>query len=296
MKAINVFALCLFLVCLASVEVLAKDWKGIIPLHSTRTDVERILKVTSSGKESDLFQFAEENVLIFYSQIKCTTGDARGWKVPIGTVTDISVFLKKRRSLSEILSVLNMSKDSFNIASTDAARYFSYSDEIAGVNIDVQGEFVTGVFCYHSAKDSKLGCESIKKPNRTIRACPDLSLLFDPSGTYYEKSSGMFDVYCLVLRVRKKEKGISGTGEVYSLIGGRYKFSTMLITEEKLSFVTEKIEGISYKFTGNWGSSTGRYSAERIFNGALMLRGEMVKLTGGKTEKFKCYFLYRPEC
>src|SRR2546423_11066298 len=54
---------------LVSHESNAKSWRGIVPLKSTRADVERLLgKPNSLGR----YQFADERAYINYREYSCT--------------------------------------------------------------------------------------------------------------------------------------------------------------------------------------------------------------------------------
>jgi hypothetical protein len=92
MKFHRRFIACFF-VLLASVSVSsAKAWRGIVPLHSTRADVERIL-----GKPTRLdyiYDLDEGTVRIMYIKQRCEQGVPSGWgnwNVPPDTVINISV-------------------------------------------------------------------------------------------------------------------------------------------------------------------------------------------------------------
>ena len=88
-------------VLLTSRAASAKAWKGIVPLHSTRADVERVLgppTVEDNGYDID-----GERVLITYSSQGCQEGLAGGWKVAANTVVSISVTPKNEIKLTDVL-------------------------------------------------------------------------------------------------------------------------------------------------------------------------------------------------
>jgi len=73
----------------------AKDWRGVVPLRSTRADVERLL-----GKPNapyGRYNIENEEADITYSSERC----ANGWNVPRDTVIRILVSLSGNRNLSE---------------------------------------------------------------------------------------------------------------------------------------------------------------------------------------------------
>ena len=80
----------------------AKGWRGIVPLHSTRTDVQRLLNATSNPECVPLFctyYLADMNVQFDYSLGDCKLG---GWDVPLDTVVGITVHLKSRPQLADL--------------------------------------------------------------------------------------------------------------------------------------------------------------------------------------------------
>lgn len=83
-----------------SVATSAKEWRGIVPMHSNRADVERRL-----GKPSDgtYYDFEDERVQIVYVEKPCeSTGPSPGFNVPAGTVSQIRVFFKKEKRKADL--------------------------------------------------------------------------------------------------------------------------------------------------------------------------------------------------
>ena len=81
---------------LASTVTYAKEWRGIVPLHSTRADVERLLGRPNAKYER--YDIENEEAQIFYSKGRCLNG----WDVPLDTVIEISVSFKQSRTLSDL--------------------------------------------------------------------------------------------------------------------------------------------------------------------------------------------------
>jgi hypothetical protein len=104
LKIIPVFALCLF--CTEFVQ--AKDWRGIIPLKSTRADVERLL-----GKPNGLgrYEFDNERAYIHYAK-GCDQPKDCFCLVPQDTVISIFVTLEGDLKLSELKIDLSKYKKS----------------------------------------------------------------------------------------------------------------------------------------------------------------------------------------
>lgn len=97
MKDVKVLLLCLYLVLPVTVVSQTKEWRGIVPLHSTRADVERLL-----GKpnfDGTYYDFENERASIIYSREPCTEGD---WNVPRDTVLQISIAPKIKLKFADL--------------------------------------------------------------------------------------------------------------------------------------------------------------------------------------------------
>lgn len=69
----------------------AKDWRGIVPLKSTRAEVEQKLgKPTEGSSWSYYYRLPNELAVISFQAEPCDDCGL-GWKVPAGTVTSIAI-------------------------------------------------------------------------------------------------------------------------------------------------------------------------------------------------------------
>lgn len=103
------FVLTLGSVCclLISIPVTAKEWQGIVPLHSNRADVKKLLGKPLSEESSsfDSYDVAEGRVEIMYVREKCEQGlpaNWGNWNVPPDTVVNISISLNKPIPLTKL--------------------------------------------------------------------------------------------------------------------------------------------------------------------------------------------------
>ena len=80
------------LLLLQSTASYAKNWRGIVPLRSTRADVERLLGRPNAKYER--YQIENEEATVTFSKGEC----AEGWKVPRDTVLSITIAFKQRRT------------------------------------------------------------------------------------------------------------------------------------------------------------------------------------------------------
>lgn len=83
---------CCFLLLVWIGSSTAKPWRGIVPLHSTREDVEKILGEPS--RLDYIYDLDEGTVRIVYAKQVCEQGlpsNWGNWNVPRDTVTNIIV-------------------------------------------------------------------------------------------------------------------------------------------------------------------------------------------------------------
>ena len=70
----------------------AKGWRGLVPLHSTRADVERLLgRPKESRGVASTYDTTNERVHVFYSAGQCKESTSNGWNVPRDTLLSITV-------------------------------------------------------------------------------------------------------------------------------------------------------------------------------------------------------------
>jgi hypothetical protein len=140
--------------------VLSKDqeqgWHGIIPLITTRADVEAMLGPPVK-ENSSIYETGQETVSIVYSDFPCKEGLAGAWNVSRDTVIRIRVTPKKTLRLSD----LKMESGKYQkIEHPHIDGMLSYIDEDSGVTINTRYETVEEIFYNPQAKDKKLNCSS----------------------------------------------------------------------------------------------------------------------------------------
>ncbi len=141
--------------------VQAKGWRGIVPLHSTRADVERLLGPPdrkSSIKPVVRYDLEEETVVIIYSKEPCSTANVYGkWAVPPDTVVSIRVVPKKVLPLSELQLDAAQYKV-IHVRGVPSSTY--YIDEGEGVQYDVSTGHVSIIDYFYAAEDEHLRCKT----------------------------------------------------------------------------------------------------------------------------------------
>ncbi len=177
-KALSLIFIILFLPQISA----AGDWRGIVPLRSTRADVERLLGQAEQGSRN-VYRTSDEKVVVTYSQIPCDYG----WQVRLDTVISVSVYpktLPKLVDLKLVESKYQKRKDPH----LEATYY--YVNEAEGLNYTVhvgRGE-VNAIEYYASAKDKRLQCPQLK-------------------GTASPKERSALDAYLAGYRVQKENAG-----------------------------------------------------------------------------------------
>ena len=153
-----ILAVCVVLLGLNSAS--AKAWRGIEPLHSTRSDVERLLgRPTEDESYTWKYEFPEERAMInFYSGAPCVEGLPGGWKVAKDTVRDIVVYPAVPKTISELLPAW---KEYEQVPAPHIQNAF-YIDIDDGVRVSVTDEWVKYVFYGPTAKDKDYRCGEYK--------------------------------------------------------------------------------------------------------------------------------------
>jgi len=147
----------------------AKEWRGIVPLRSTRADVERTL-----GKPNapyGRYKIENEEADIGYSGDRCDNG----WNVPRDTVIRILVSLSGKRRLSEFNLDMNKFKkwsDTHLIGNT----YYTNRDE--GVTYRVlENGVVLSIYYEPTTEDEGLQCASSTSPPTESTSNPHCPLI-----------------------------------------------------------------------------------------------------------------------
>lgn len=98
MRSLKLIIYCLCLLLVASATSLAKGWRGLIPLHSTRQDVEQLL-----GTPKDFYyDLTSETVYVDFSSGDCKGASPDSYRVPANIVTRIMVIPKSERRLDAL--------------------------------------------------------------------------------------------------------------------------------------------------------------------------------------------------
>lgn len=138
-----------------------QGWRGIVPLHSTRADVEALLGPGTNECQCGYY-LDDVNVSFLYSSFNCKSGG--GWDVPLDTVLSIVVHPKPSPRFSD----LNIDKTKFSERHEGHIEHIvSYVNDDDGLIIEVNSErdMVMGFYYIPAARDQHLRCGKSSKSN-----------------------------------------------------------------------------------------------------------------------------------
>lgn len=154
-------ALILLLVLLAAGEPQqANSWQGIIPLRSTRADVEKALgppTPDSKAQNAADYRTKNERVFVLYSTGSCDINPSNGWNVPRGIVITVSVYPNTKPKFS----ALKLDESKYvRSADPEMLDLVYYTNDEEGISIEVNmAEGVVNAFRYWpTAKENCLRC------------------------------------------------------------------------------------------------------------------------------------------
>ena len=153
----RVFPAACALVFVLSHAAAAKAWRGLVPLASTRADVERLLgRPARTGDGWHFYDLRGEAVVVWFAEGKCDPWGL-GWDAPAGTVTRVGVVPKRRPKVSKLLNA--------KAAGTKGAgaAYVVYHDDRAGLTIEAHHGFVATAAYEPGSADSARRCPATEK-------------------------------------------------------------------------------------------------------------------------------------
>ncbi len=157
-----------FVVVVAGVSH-GKEWHGIVPLHSTRADVDRLLGPSKEPAKDyvSIHDTEREVVLVEYSTGEPCSGGVNRWQVPRGTVLSVRVASRTQFRFSD----LHIDESKYKV--TDGGHvpnYTYYTNDQEGVQVEVTQGLVMSISYYPSSKDDDLRCAgSESKQNHCSR-------------------------------------------------------------------------------------------------------------------------------
>lgn len=143
-----------------------RGWRGIVPLHSTREDVERLLGAPG-GDCKCIYDLQHEIVQVTYSQGSCVVGGSGGWDIQPGTVIRFNIQPKTRQPLRRFVLNVGLDLRTFSkIEDPELPRIFYYKDARKGLIISVDGQTVLDYGFEPIVADKNLRCQAQTKSKK----------------------------------------------------------------------------------------------------------------------------------
>ena len=133
-----------------------EGWRGIVPLHSTRADVEALLGPGTSGCKCRYY-LDDVSVFFVYSSTNCKTSASAVWNVPIDTVLSISVHPKPSPKFSELRIDKTKFSERHDGHIADIVSYVNNDDGLI-IEVNVERDIVMGYYYVPATKDQHLRC------------------------------------------------------------------------------------------------------------------------------------------
>ncbi len=130
----------------------AREWRGIIPLKSTQTDVERLLGTPTSKSDTKYLYKRPTELAVIWFQAEPCGQCGLGWNVPSGTVTSIGVVPRFLYGKEKFIDVNKAVKEKEN------AGFIYYSNRADGISVETFNGRVTQVTYTPTEQQRSLAC------------------------------------------------------------------------------------------------------------------------------------------
>lgn len=155
----------LILPMLALVCCQTNVWNGIVPLKSTKEDVEKILgkpTLDSIAQAAAEYRTKDGKVFVLYSTGPCKVKPSNGWKIPKQTVISISFYPVDRPQFTDLQ--IDMQKFERH-SDPEILHLIDYTNKTEGINltIDESDGSVTRFSYFPESKYDYLKCKATKE-------------------------------------------------------------------------------------------------------------------------------------
>lgn len=168
MKNTQIFLLILSTLFNLATPTVAKDWRGIMPLHSTREDVARLLgesdRVNDSGARYDLEK--EEVAFVFASDEPFFADCVK--TLPVGTILLVKVRPKNEIKVRD-LQMDGKKFKRFDPSDPPNLGYMAYMNLEAGIIVRALDGIVDEINYIASSKDRYLCADYYKNPEKFVQ-------------------------------------------------------------------------------------------------------------------------------
>jgi hypothetical protein len=143
-----------FLILTNWCDVKAQDWRQIVPLKSTRAEVERILGSTTGAYFAE-YELKEGSLFIEYSSGPCRPERKGGWNVPTDVVIRLRLWPKHRMRIAD----LKLDPKKFRkIVDEHVIGALYYVNDEEGITYAVQSGEIAFVEYHPAKRDEHLYC------------------------------------------------------------------------------------------------------------------------------------------
>jgi hypothetical protein len=206
MKLLTPLFAILFILFASGNNVAAKEWRGIVPLHSTRPDVESSLgSATKSTAFGNYYSLPNEIVVVWFQNDSCDTTVGKfgvGWNVPQGTVTSIGIIPKQVYRKERFFQGNDFKVEDIN------AGFVYYTNETDGLSVETLNGIVTLLTYSPTAKEDHLRCPRVEK------CCMDVFPTFDEyAGLNFEDEKARLDSFVIKMNEQLGRGAIVVYGE-----------------------------------------------------------------------------------
>jgi len=164
MKLITALSFSL-LVLMGWLPVKDPDWRQLVPLRSTRADVERLLGSSKDDYFAN-YKLEEGNLFIEYSSGPCRPDRKGGWNVPKDIVVSLSFSPKEKKRIS----TLKLSPKKFRkVVDDHVGGVLYYINDKEGITYEVQRGRIDVVYYEPSSRDEHLYCGDPSDEQKTPR-------------------------------------------------------------------------------------------------------------------------------
>ena len=139
---------------------LPNNWHGLVPLQSTRADVERLLGKPQKIRYSTyIYDTAHDRIDILYSQGRCQVSEVERWNVQ----KDVIIRIDIRPKHTLLVRTLNLDRNRYvRIRESHPNNWSTYSNKEDGVSVEAiqsgRVEEVNSITYGPKAKDQSLRC------------------------------------------------------------------------------------------------------------------------------------------
>jgi hypothetical protein len=137
----------------------AQDWRKILPMTSTRTQVEAVLGPTQ-GAYSVIYQLREGSLFIEYSSGPCSVERKGGWNVPENVVVSLSFSPRHKKRVAD----LKIDPRKFRkMVDEHVIGIIYYINEEDGITYEIQDGKVVSIEYVPPKKYDNLYCGNLPK-------------------------------------------------------------------------------------------------------------------------------------